>query len=115
MDGSSLAAALGAIALGGAVLLLWVASRRSRSVWERSVASFGALTSRSFAEGFAGGSALVGLGLVMEGLGVMVPRSVGVWLVLAIVPLTLAGLAVSLVKKPRVLFPPHTRDAASRR
>jgi hypothetical protein len=59
---------MGSILLGLASLALWIGSRRSERIWRRNVGAFGAATSPAFARGFAGGSILGAVGLIVLGL-----------------------------------------------
>lgn len=116
-----------AVALGVAQAVLWVASRRSPQVWRRNVSAFAPLTSRKFAEGYAGAAIFNAAGLLLFGVGNMLAGWVHVRYTEQSLPVppALSGKALrmmvgaplllvlsiisSFAKWPRWLFPPHAR------
>lgn len=118
---------IGLLALAAAGLTLWVASRRSEPVWRRNVGAFSTLTSPAFARGFAGGAVLVNLGLLCQGLGLLVflvaessyghgapqvrPYAQTAFVLLVLMLCGVAsGIVVSWLGRPRWFFPRHARN-----
>lgn len=119
--------AIGLLALACVGLTLWVASRRSEPVWRQNVVAFGTVTSPAFARGFAGGAVLVNLGLLCQGLGLLLflvaesryghgapqmrpyAHTAFVLLVLMFCGVV-CGIVVSWLGRPRWFFPRHARN-----
>ena len=117
---STVLGGIGLIALGMAGIALWIGSRRRQSVYRRHLEGLRSFLSAEYARGMVGGSVLISVGLVVQGLAILLGTlkfqgatvlspAVAVGLMGLAVALVVLGFVVSKLHRPKWLYPAFDR------